>query len=166
VDPRRACAGGDAGARPAGAAQIGGRGMALTIGVVLALAGGLLFTWLRLDRERVFYPTITIVVASYYILFAVMGAPTRIIILESTAAVAFMLLALWGFRSSLWIVVAALAAHGLFDLVHDSAIPDPGVPGWWPGFCLGFDVGAAAYLAGLIASGRVGGRREPEPQVQ
>jgi hypothetical protein len=52
-------------------------------------------------------------------------------------------------------VVVALAAHGIFDLVHGSAIPNPGVPTWWPEFCLAYDVTAAVYLAWLLKSGRI-----------
>jgi hypothetical protein len=61
----------------------------------------------------------------------------------------------FGFRSSLWVVVAALAAHGIFDFVHDAAISNPGVPGWWPEFCFAYDVTAAVYLAWLLRSRRV-----------
>lgn len=130
--------------------------MALIIGVSLALAVGVLLgTTLRLDRDRAFYPTVTIVIASYYVLFAVMGASPHTLVLEALAGVVFLISALYGFRSSLWVVVAALAAHGIFDLVHDSAIPNPGVPPWWPEFCLAFDVTAAVYLAWLLKSGRI-----------
>lgn len=128
--------------------------MALIVGVSLALAVGVLYTTFRLDRDRAFYPTVTIVVASYYALFAVMGASTHTLVLESLAGAVFLLAAVYGFRSSLWIVAAALGAHGIFDLVHDSAIPNPGVPAWWPEFCLGYDMTAAVYLAWLLKSGR------------
>lgn len=131
------------------------RVVALIVGVSLALVVGVLFTTLRLDRDRAFYPTVTIVIASYYILFAVMGASTRTVVLESLAAAVFLFFAIYGFRSSLWLVVAALAAHGIFDLVHDAAISNPGVPTWWPEFCLGFDITAAVYLAWLPRSGRI-----------
>ena len=129
--------------------------MAQVIGVCLALFVGVLATALRLDRDRAFYPTVTIVIASYYALFAVMGASTHTLVLESLVGAAFLLSAAYGFRSSLWIVVAALAARGIFDLVHGSAIPNPGVPTWWPGFCLAYDVTAAVYLACLLGSGRI-----------
>lgn len=129
--------------------------MGLAIGVSLALVVGVLFTALRFDRDRAFYPTVMIVIAAYYILFAVMGASLGTLVLESLVAASFMLAAILGFRSSLWVVVVALAAHGVFDLVHGAAITNPGVPAWWPGFCLGFDVTAAAYLAWLLRSGRV-----------
>lgn len=51
--------------------------MPLIIGVSLALAVGVLYTIFRLDRDRAFYPTVMIVIASYYALFAVMGASTH-----------------------------------------------------------------------------------------
>jgi len=129
--------------------------MALLIGVILALAVGLFATGIRLDRERGLYTTVTIVVASYYALFAVMGAPAHTLLLELLVAGLFVALAALGFKSSLWLVAAALAGHGIFDLTHDAFISNPGVPQWWPPFCAAYDVTAAAYLAGLLASGRL-----------
>lgn len=125
------------------------------VGVALALAVGLLATGFGLDRDRGFYPTVMIVIASYYALFAVMGASTPALVLESLAGAAFLAAAILGFRWSLWLVVGALAAHGVFDLVHGEFIFNPGVPGWWPHFCLTFDVTAAVYLAWLLRSGHI-----------
>ena len=129
--------------------------MALLIGALLALGVGLLGTASGMDRDRAFYATVMIVIASLYALFAVMGASTHALVLESLAGAVFLAAAVAGFRSSLWIVVVALAAHGIFDLVHGRLIDDPGVPGWWPAFCLTYDVTAAAYLAWLLGSGRI-----------
>ncbi len=129
--------------------------MAFLVGALLAISVGLFATGVGLDRDRAFYPTVTIVIASCYALFAVMGASTHTLVLESLAGVVFLLAAVYGFRSSLWVVVAALAAHGIFDLVHGSAIPNPGAPTWWPEFCLAYDVTAAVYLAWLLKSGRI-----------
>jgi hypothetical protein len=53
-------------------------------------------------------------------------------------------------RRSLWVVVAGLLAHGVFDAIHDQLITNPGVPVWWPQFCLTYDVVAAGYLASLL----------------
>jgi hypothetical protein len=127
--------------------------MALLVGALLAFAVGLMATISGLDRDRAFYPTVTIVVASYYCLFAVMGASTRALVIESLVAGAFVAAALVGFRSSLWVVVIALGAHGVFDFGHGTVISNPGVPGWWPAFCGTYDVTAAGFLACLIASG-------------
>ncbi len=102
------------------------------------------------DRDRVFYPTLLIVIATYYILFAVMGRSTRALTIESAVASTFLVLAVTGFKKNLWLVAAALAGHGLFDLFHRFFIQNPGVPLWWPGFCLSFDILAGAFLALLL----------------
>lgn len=129
--------------------------MALLIGASLAFAVGLFATGVGLDRDRAFYPTVTIVIASYYALFAVMGSSTRALVLESLVGAVFLVLAVSGFKSSLWVVVVALAAHGIFDLLHGKAISNPGVPGWWPQFCLAYDVTAAGYLVWLLKRERI-----------
>jgi hypothetical protein len=130
--------------------------VALFVGAILALSVGLFATFFRLDRDRAFYPTVTIVVASYYALFALIGDSAHALAMESVAILAFIVIAVVGFRTSLWLVAAALAAHGLFDLVHARLIINPGVPTWWPPFCLSFDVVAAAYLAWLLLQRRTG----------
>jgi hypothetical protein len=66
----------------------------------------------------------------------------------------FIAAAVIGFRSSLWIVAVALAAHGIFDFVHGKIIANPGVPDFWPAFCGAYDVVAGAYLAWLLQSRR------------
>ncbi len=129
--------------------------MALFVGALLALAVGLFARAVGLDRDRAFYPTVTIVIASYYALFAVMGASTNALVLESIVGAVFLAAAASGFRSSLWVVVLALAAHGVFDLAHSEVISNPGVPAWWPAFCLTYDVTAAAYLALLLKTNRI-----------
>lgn len=129
--------------------------MAFSVGLFLALGIGLLATAAGLDRDRAFYPTVMIVIAALYALFAVIGSSTRALVLESVAGAVFVAAAVVGFRSSLWVVAVALAGHGIFDLVHGRVIANPGVPGWWPQFCLAYDVAAAAYLAWLLKRGRI-----------
>jgi hypothetical protein len=129
--------------------------VALVVGALFALAVGLFATGIGLDRDRAFYPVVTIVIASYYALFAVIGASTQALILESLVGTVFLATAVSGFKSSLWLVVAALAAHGIFDLGHGTVVSNPGVPSWWPQFCLTFDVTLAAYLAWLLRRGRL-----------
>lgn len=129
--------------------------MALLVGALLAFCVGAFATVVGLDRDRAFYPVVTIVIASYHALFAVMGGSTHALVLESLAGAVFVVAAVTGFRASLWIVMVALPAHGIFDIVHGSVISNPGEPGWWPQFCLAYDVTAGAYLAWLLKSGRV-----------
>lgn len=129
--------------------------MAILIGAMLALAVGLMASRVGLDRDRGFYPTIMIVIALLYVLFAAMGASTQTLVLEATVGAVFIFAALRGFRSSLWLVAGALAAHGIFDLFHGRVISNPGVPAWWPPFCSTYDIVAAGYLAWWLKSGRV-----------
>ena len=124
--------------------------MPVIVGVVLAAAVAIFARVTGLDRDRAFYPVVTIVVASYYALFAVMGGGGHVLLAEMVGVVAFAAAAVIGFRTSLWIVAAALAGHGLFDSVHHQLIANSGVPGWWPDFCFGYDVAAGAILAGLL----------------
>jgi hypothetical protein len=129
--------------------------VALLVGTLFALAAGLMATTVRLDRDRAFYPTVMIVIALLYELFAVMGGSTQALVLDSLVGAVFIAAAVSGFKSSLWVVAVALAAHGILDAVHHRVISNPGVPPWWPAFCGAYDVTAAAYLAWMLKTGRI-----------
>lgn len=132
--------------------------MEALIGIALAVSVGLLLSWSRMDRDRAVYPVAMIVIGSYYLLFALIGQSPASLLVELTAFAVFAAAAIAGFRSSLWLVVAALATHGVFDLFHGLLVSNPGVPTWWPGFCAAYDVIAAAYLAVLLMRGRIAAR--------
>lgn len=120
------------------------------IGVSLALVVALFGTAVGFDRDRAFYATVLIVVATYYGLFAVMGGSMQTLLVESIVIVAFGILSVLGFKFNQWFLVAGLFGHGFFDFFHGHMILNAGMPLWWPKFCLSYDVTAAAYLAGLI----------------
>jgi|SRR5690242_17472576 len=124
--------------------------MEYLIGVGLAAVVCALATLVGFDRDRVFYPTLLAVIATYYILFAVVGSSMPALALELLMAGAFLALAVAGFKKNLWLIVAGLAGHGVFDFFHHLLIQNPGVPAWWPGFCLSFDVLAGGFLAILL----------------
>jgi hypothetical protein len=124
--------------------------MEYLIGVLMAAAVCAFAMLAGFDRERVFYPTVLIVVAHYYVLFAAMASSTPALTIESLVAGAFVILAVAGFKKNLWLVAAALAGHGVFDLFHHLFIQNPGVPLWWPGFCSSFDILAGIFLAALL----------------
>jgi len=113
--------------------------------------GVFVFAWLTgFDRERVFYPTVTVVVASYYVLFAVMGGSRAALVSELVVAGAFVVAAVMGFRRNLWWAAAALVGHGVFDVFHHLVIDNQGLPSYWPGFCMTYDVAAGVLLAVLL----------------
>ena len=127
------------------------------VGIGLALAVAVFARLVGFDRERAFYPVVLVVVASYYDLFAVMAGGAALIP-ETIGFVLFAAAAAIGFRTSLWLVVAGLAGHGVFDLLHHALVENPGVPTWWPIWCLAYDVAAAACLAALLVKGGVSAR--------
>ncbi len=128
------------------------------IGAGLALIIGAFATAVGFERDRAFYPTILVVIAAYYDLFAIMAGSTQALGPELVASFAFVIAAVVGFRFSLWVVVAALAAHGTFDIWHAEIIENPGVPAWWPMFCSTYDLTAAGYLGWrLIRAGEAKG---------
>ena len=124
--------------------------MPYLIGLILAIAVCLFALLTGFDRDRAFYSTVVIVVAHYYILFAAMGATAHVLLAECLGAAAFIALAVIGFKTSQWITAAALAGHGIYDFFHHLIIQNPGVPIWWPAFCMSFDVLAGAILAMLL----------------
>jgi hypothetical protein len=129
--------------------------MGYFVGTGLALGVSLFATVVGFDRDRAFYPTLMIVIASYYALFAVMGAGPAALVSESVAMGVFVLVSILGFRWNLWVLVGGLCAHGLFDMVHFRLIENPGVPVWWPAFCLTYDVTAGVYLAWRLGRAKI-----------
>ena len=123
--------------------------MGYGIGSLLSLMVSVFARLIGLDCDRAFYPTVLIVIASYYVLFAVMGGTTQALIIESIAMAAFSFAAVVGFKLNQWIVVVALVGHGVFDFFHAGIITNAGVPVWWPSFCLAYDACAGGYLAWL-----------------
>ncbi len=128
-------------------------------GLGMGLGGAGLAHVLGFDRDRSYYPTLMIVIASIYILFAVMAFPPSALWPEVLAAVAFIVLAIAGHRWSLWLVVLALLGHGVFDMVHPHIIANAGVPPWYPAFCSAADLVLSLVLAALILRGRLSARQ-------
>jgi len=128
--------------------------MEYLVGFLLALSSGFGATLIGFDRDRAFYPTVMVVIALLYGLFAMLGNSLHALAAEAIPMAVFLAAAVVGFKRSLWVVAAALAGHGVFDLLHRHWIDNPGVPAWWPGFCSSYDIMAAAYLAWMLARGR------------
>jgi len=119
-----------------------GIGLAPVIVVLGRLSG--------MDRDRAMYPISLIVIAAYYVLFATMGG-AQALPSELIAATVFIVVAIVGFRTSLWWVAAGIAGHGVFDfVVHPRLIANPGMPVFWPAFCGSIDVALGVLIAILL----------------
>ena len=112
----------------------------VVIGVLLAVGIAALAKFTRFDEDRSFYSTILVIVASYYVLFAVLDSSAHALVWELVIAVAFSTVAITGALFLPTLVGIGIIAHGLFDLVHDGLIANSGVPTWWPSFCASIDV--------------------------
>jgi hypothetical protein len=126
--------------------------MEYLVGVILGLIVGGFANVSGFDRDRAFYPTVLIVIASYYSLFAVMGASRYSTLeIEIAAGLIFTVFATLGFKTSMWLVAAGIAGHGFFDFfVHNSLVANPGMPVWWPGFCGTIDIVIGGWLASRL----------------
>ena len=70
------------------------------------------------------------------------------LVIEIAAGLVFAVLAVLGFKKSLWLAAAGIAGHGFFDFfVHPSLVTNPGMPVWWPGFCGTIDIVIGGWLA-------------------
>lgn len=123
--------------------------LAFLVGALLAAAVGIFAHLVGYDRDRAFYATVLTVVGSLYVLFAVIAGGQGLLP-EIIFFAIFAGLAAIGFRTSMWIVAAGLALHGLFDFVRHSYLQAPGAPAWWPAFCGAYDLVAALVLAALL----------------
>ena len=136
--------------------------MEYVVGAVLGVGVGGFAAFSGFDRDRAFYPTALIVIASYYVLFAVMGASqASTLVIEIAAGLVFAAAAVVSFKTSLWLAAAGIAGHGVFDFfVHHALVTNPGMPAWWPGFCGTIDFVIGGWLAGQLWRGARGGRKE------
>ena len=75
------------------------------IGIVLSAGVAFFARQVGFDRDRAFYPTVMIVIASYYVLFAAMSGSVQTVVVESLVMALFAAAAVAGFKSSAWIVV-------------------------------------------------------------
>ena len=125
--------------------------MEYIVGVALALFICGAASWLGMDRDRVFYPTVLIVIATYYVLFAVMDGSHKILLSEIAISAVFIGVAVVGFTRNLYLVAGALAGHGVMDVFHHTFVHNTGVPSGWPGFCLAFDLTAAVFVGCMLA---------------
>jgi hypothetical protein len=133
--------------------------MEYIVGITLALFFCAAAAGLGMDRERAFYPAVLIAVASYYLAFAVVDGRSEVMLYELAIAAVFIAAAVAGFKCNPWIAVVALAGHGVMDAFHHHLVHSTGVPQVWPGFCMTFDVTAAAFVA-LVMLARARGERK------
>lgn len=121
-------------------------------GVVVGLiqvATPFAFWWL--DGATV-YAVGLAVIAAIYIGFAVADGRSRVIAIETSVAMAFVLAATVGITGSAWLLVIGFAAHGLKDAWQHRTGFVSGTR-WWPPFCAAVDLVVAVAIGIAILGG-------------
>ena len=116
---------------------------------VIQAAAPLGFWWL--DAATVYGMSIALI-ATVYIGFAVADGRPTVIAVETTVAVAFVVLAAAGVTGSAWLIVIGFVGHGLKDLWQHRHHYVANTR-WWPPFCMTIDFVAAAIIAVAIVKG-------------
>jgi hypothetical protein len=120
----------------------------LAVGAVQA-ASPLALRWL--DQATV-QALLLALIAGVYIGFAVADGRPRVIAVESSVTLAFVLLAAAAVTGSAWLLVLGYAGHGLKDWWQERSQYVAGTR-WWPPFCAAVDFLVAAVLVVEIAAG-------------
>lgn len=120
----------------------------LVVGVMQA-ASPLAFWWL--DGATVYALGLALI-AGVYIGFAVSDGRWKIIAVESSVAMAFVIVAAAGVTGSAWLLVVGFAGHGLKDAWQErTKFVDR--TRWWPPFCAAVDWVVASIIALEIITG-------------
>jgi hypothetical protein len=112
-------------------------------------AAPLAFWWL--DGATV-HALCIVLIASVYIGFAVADGRPRVIAAETVVAAIFVIVAATAVTRSVWLLVAAYAAHGIKDFWQERRRFVANTR-WWPPFCATIDWLVAAILVVEIAAG-------------
>lgn len=91
-------------------------------------------------------------IAGAYLGFAVADGTTRALVIEAAGIAVFVSLAaasLW--FASPWLLAAGYIAHGAWDVAHHPRAITTTVAGWYPPFCLVYDVLVGVFVVAWLA---------------
>lgn len=127
---------------------------ALIVGVV----SGAVTAWLGwsslIPDPLAFHSVSLAVIGAIYMGFAFADGRLSIMIIELTAATAFVVLALFGLWIAPLFIAVGLVLHGLWDIAHRPRGITTRLPTWYPPFCAAYDfvfAGVFLFLARDIA---------------
>ena len=121
-------------------------------GVVVGLAQAATPLALRWIDAATGYAVGLAVIAFVYIGFAVADGRARVIVVECSVAMAFVLVATAGITGSAWLLALGFAAHGVKDAWQERRQFVSGTR-WWPPFCAAVDFVVAAIIVIQIVAG-------------
>lgn len=128
---------------------------ALVVGVV----SGAVTAWLAwsplIPDPLAFHSVALAVIGAIYMGFAFGDGRISIMIIELTAATAFVVLALFALWVAPVFLAVGLVLHGLWDIAHRPRGITTRMPSWYPPFCAAYDfvfAGVFLFLARDIAT--------------
>lgn len=99
------------------------------------------------QREVRIYAVGLVFAALVYVGFAIFGrASLSWLAVEIAGVLLFALVAAFGLKLSVWFLSIGWAAHVGWDVLLHTTTNVDFVPGWYPGFCIGFDLLLALYI--------------------
>jgi hypothetical protein len=125
--------------------------IAVTVGIIGALALVMLARWLAPRGEMRVYSVGLGITGIAYLLFALQrGAPASHLGLELVGAILFVTAAVLGARGRPAFLAVGWIAHVAWDLFFHYANGPAFAPEWYAFFCVGFDLPVGGYIAGLV----------------
>jgi hypothetical protein len=127
--------------------------------LIAGVVSGAVTAWLGwsslIPDPLAFHSVSLAVIGAIYMGFAFADGRLSIMIIELTAATAFVVLALFGLWVAPVFIAVGLALHGLWDIAHRPRGITTRMPTWYPPFCAAYDfvfAGVFLFLARDIAT--------------
>ncbi len=124
--------------------------LAVVLAAVLAAASMAWLWFAPVPDRRTAEGVVLAIVAAIYIGFALAERHAGNLIIEVVFASVIFTVVFMGLQHSAYWLAAGLAAHGVWDLLHQHSRPVLGtreVPRWYPPACLVYDFPMAAFVA-------------------
>lgn len=116
----------------------------MIIGVIAAVVSMVVLQLIPYEKRNDILAVLLAGIAGIYVGFALMDGHTVEIVIESIAAAAFILVALFGRWKSAYYIGAGFILHGVWDWLHHAVI-DTKVVNGYPDFCAIYDIIVGAY---------------------
>lgn len=127
--------------------------VALTLGIIIAFIAIAMAKDLELPPRA--FAVSLVALPGVYMLFALSVGDMAALGLELAYGLPYFVFGYVcftrGFKGSGFVVTALWIIHAAYDVYHHALVDNAGVPGWYPAFCLGFDLMMVVYLTRLVA---------------
>ncbi len=107
------------------------------------------------DRDRAYYPMVLALLTMVSTAVAAADTSLGSVARDLGVFAAFLAVAVLGYRTSLWLVIAGFLAHAAIATARASALIDVGGPAWWTASSFSFDLVVGVYLGWKLQAGSI-----------